>query len=203
MSRKKTAKRNAKTPTTNKAFATVQQIEKEFHQVPGQLAGLLNKEIVSLKQQESKLKAALNKASAQVKHSQAQIKSAEKNKHTAAGKKQINAAKKALATASKLHTSLTKELTQLAKTLEAHNTHQAKMNALRKHLSQFGKIWASLAKKAKAKAKPKAKAKSAKRNTAKKQPHNITPITAAESQMPSYESAIEDSYEHEVSESTA
>jgi hypothetical protein len=166
MSRRKTAKRTTQRQTTNKSFAAVQKMEKDFLQAPAKLAAQLNKEISPLKQKESKLKTAINKIREQLKNSEKRIQTA-KTKPTSIGKKQLHAAKKGHSNILKTHITLNKQLQEITKSLETVAAKQAKFIALRKHLNQFKKEWAKEAKIIKTKANTKIKTKAPTKRTSK------------------------------------
>lgn len=149
MPRKKTAKRTTKRRMTKNTLAIMQKLEKDFLQAPAKLADQLNKEILSLKQKENKLKNVINKIKAQIKNSETRVQTATKFKNTSAGRKQLNIAKKAYSETVKTQTALSKQSQEITKLLDVITKKQTKLAALRKHLSQFEKEWAANSKKIK------------------------------------------------------
>ncbi|EKD72082.1 MAG: hypothetical protein ACD_46C00014G0003 [uncultured bacterium] len=159
MSGKKTRKTNKRKPSPSKnSFSLVQQIEKDLLSAPAQLIAQLTKEAASYKQKETKLKISLNKVKGQLAQIQKRIDAFTKS-NTAASKKQLKTAKKTLTTLIASQKTLNKELQDTTKSIELTNTKIAKMNALRKQLSQFEKDWTKKARALKTKtiSKPKAK----------------------------------------------
>lgn len=160
MSRKKSAKRSAKRQTMTNILATVQKLEKEFIQVPAQLANRLTKEINTHQKQESKLAKALNKASSLAKKAESRFKALVNAKSpSAANKKQVKIAKNAHNDAKQLHAELSKQLQAVTTSIEALLSKQSKLESLGKYLNQFEKEWAKAIRDAKKAAKHKAEAK--------------------------------------------
>lgn len=131
MSAKKT-KKVKKTAAPKSIGSSVKQLEKDFLQMPNQLATAINKDLAVLKQKQAKLTSAVKKLNAQAK------------------KRPLSATN-----AKKLAT-LNKEWDANTRIIAALNDQKAKIVALKQHLKQFQQTWA---KKAKTQAAPKPKAK--------------------------------------------
>lgn len=166
MRRNKAAKRTKKRPSLNKGM-NVQKMEQAMLSAPAKMALQLNKEITVLRKKESKLKNATNKMSAKVKKSESRIKSANKSNLTTMGKKQLKKAKLAHQDNIETQGNLEKQLVTIMQALSAANQHQAKLAALRKHLTQFEKDWTAQRKQNQAKTLSKPKKKVVKRKMAK------------------------------------
>jgi phage shock protein A len=175
MSRRKTKKPSAKR-NQSKSSNAPQAVEKDFLNAPAKLAAQLSKDLAAHKQAEAKLKAAVAKLKA----------SSQKNKTGA----KAAAAKKSLA-------ALTKQLQEVARSLNDVNGKLAKMNAIRKLLTQFEKDWAKKAKAVKAKkAKPAAKKSSSRKPKA-------TIIELKQPALESFESSIDNLRVNSATESNS
>lgn len=194
MSRKKTAKRITKRPSTTKTFAIMQ---KDFHDAPAKLTTWLNKEIAALKQKEIKLKNAVSKITAQVKKSESRIQDANHVKNLQLRKKRLTKAKKSHDQLKTVHTGLNKELQATTKSLDEASLKYSKLAALRKHITQFEKEWAKQAKQARTTSKLTHKPK--KRTKAKVKP--ITPLEE-QSKFETYEIFETDFDDNKVEEPT-
>lgn len=178
MSRKKTVKTSAKRTSAKSDNNIAAQIEKDFLNLPTQLAGHFNQATDALEQKAAKTKTAITKIDAQIQKLTLTLK-AGKTKKTATAKKQAAAAKKALVVAKKHLRDLTKELAIITKSITALTLKAAKMQALKKHLVSFEKSWAKEAKALKKSAKAKA---SAKKTAAKAKPKKkASPVKAKRS----------------------
>lgn len=173
MPRKKVVKSAArkKQPSkqvTKNSISPLQKLEKDFSEAPVKFAEQLTKEIVALKQKETKLNTTISKIQSQVTKIEKSIAVAQKAK-TAAGKKQVAAAKKVLNDTKKDYSLSIAALKETTNSLVAAELRLARNAALIKALKQFDKDWAAHAKKLKEKAKAVEKAKAeAKAKTAAK-----------------------------------
>lgn len=195
MSRRRPATRKAKRTVTKASKATASKtkvtkatspaqnsLEKSFSDLPAKLLAHFAKEVTSLKQAESKMKASLLK----LKATMAKAKTGPKAK----------AAAKAVAT-------LSKQLQDTASSLFEATQKQAKISALRKHLTSFEKEWAGklkamkakLAAKAKLASKPKTKKT---RKSSKAKAAQIIPLQ--QSTMESTDQSMEQSHSNNTAE---
>jgi septal ring factor EnvC (AmiA/AmiB activator) len=173
MPQKKSAKRVKMKKTTTKTrtshqgvLSLAEKVEKEFRQIPTKLAKLYRQEVMSLKQQENKLKAELKQVA--VLHSTAQKKHAKlaAEKMTTTTKKQLVNAKKTMAQATKTMKDLANNLAKTSKSIAALVAKQTKYTALNAELAKLEKkLAAEMKKSVKA---PKNSVKKAKVTKAKK-----------------------------------
>lgn len=205
MPRRKTAKHDAK--RQNNTLATMQQIEKDFSEVPARLASFLKKEIAAHQQKEAKLKNAANKIQVQLKNADQRVKAAAKAKATAAGKKQLNIAKKTYSDIQKSHQETNKQLQDADKTLGIFSLRLSKLTAWNKNQSQFEKEWAKQLKQLKAKAQAKVQAAKAKAKSkmkakkAKAEEKSLSPIVERQIQpIENFESTIDHVRQDEAAE---
>lgn len=167
MSRKKNITKSQAKRKSAKSLNKTQKLEKDFLSTPAELTAHFSKEIVALKQTESKLKANFAKFKIQAQKAKTRVKA--------------TAAAKAIS-------ALTKQLNDIAKAIAAASQKQAKMAALRKTLSQFEKDWSKKSKAEKVKKLSKIKMK----KSAAKSSKAASIITLQPSQSDHFDSAIED-----------
>lgn len=194
MSRKKKAKSAPRSKTAKKSQNIAMQIEKDYLALPQQLAGHFSQTAATLKQKTAKIKASLEKSEANVNKLEKTIQLA-KTKKTAASRKKATSAKKTQAKAKQQMRSLTTELSTIEKSIQALDLKHAKMQALRKCLTQFEKEWTKTAKDLKKKSTEavakKANKKKAAKKTAGRKSKSTKNITNASNQS-SYQPTIED-----------
>lgn len=140
----KSKTKTSKSKSTN-LMTSAEKMEKDFRNMPGQIATCYRSELMTVKTQEGKLKNELKKVQANVTNTEKKIaaiikKNSKPNaKVTAASKKAIVAAKKIQVIANKSAKDLANKLTQIHKTLVALDGKQAKFTALGKLLGQLEK----------------------------------------------------------------
>jgi hypothetical protein len=172
MARKKTVKKAKKT-LRNQAKAkvammnSVEMMEKNFKNMPKQVAVQCQKELATVRQYEKKLSVELKKAQILVKEIKAKCVTLASKKTSATSKKQLAAAKKGLVSANTAIKEMTAKWSQLTKQIAALRDKQGKFTALSKELSKFDTQRAKTAKKA-APAKKAAKSKKTKTHRSKK-----------------------------------
>jgi hypothetical protein len=146
MARKKTNKRSKPQPAARAtANIALVKLEKSFHQLPLKLATMLNKEVLSLKKKQLKLKNAIDKLSIQIKKSEKRVMIASKVQGTA-GKRQQKVAQKKLNDMLKTQQVLNQQWEKSATNLNTTTATHAKFVALNKHLDSFEKEWANQSK---------------------------------------------------------
>jgi len=146
MQKKKIAKRAkmkkspAKSRTTQQGVLSLaEKVEKEFHQIPMKLAKLYRQELMTLKQQETKLKDDLKKTQVLQKFTQKKQTELLKAKKTASGQKQLAAVKQTLSQAAKTTKDFARKLDQLAKNSVTLLAKKIKYTTLSKELSKLEK----------------------------------------------------------------
>lgn len=183
---RKTKKTASKAKSQHNMLASAAKLEKEFHTMPAKIASSYRSELMTVKQQETKLKTELKKVQANQATSQKKLSTLKSKTQTAKTKKLMAAAKKIQDRANKSAKDLATKLTQINKTLMALDGKQATFTALGKMLAQLEKQVAKKTMKAtKIKSAPK-KAK-AKRTKARKLE---TAITSTSHEIPPMMSSI-------------
>lgn len=148
MRRNKPVKRTTKRQTATNPSRNIQNMEKDFLQIPAKIGKHIDKELNAHKKREHKLHKAIQKLQSQLNKSENRI-------HKANGKREFVAAKKLHDQNVKQHAELNKQWQEAVKNGEQLSNSQSKWSALAKHLTQFDKDWTKNAKKAKQDAKPK------------------------------------------------
>ncbi len=148
MRRKKAAK-TVKTKKTKRSRAKKQsstmnstdKMEKQFREIPGQLATQCRKDLATFSKQESRLSKELKKALSLSKAISAKCDNLTNANPTATVKKQLASAKKGYKKANDAIAAISAKFQQITQTIENLTDKQNKYLAIEKELNQFDKNW--------------------------------------------------------------